>query len=70
MITTTSEDLLIILTTKSHLPLGKCYLKWNIDYIFCKNVDALAFRAVVEDYGLPYIFDHYLIIAYFNYIKG
>lgn len=47
---------------------GKWYAHWSVDYIFYKNADALAFRTVTEDYGVPYISDHYPIITHFNYI--
>ena len=40
----------------------------NIDFIFYKNIHALAFRTVIEDYGVPYISDHYPLITHFNYL--
>ncbi len=46
---------------------GKWYANWNIDYIFYKNANALAFRTVTEDFGVPFISDHYPIITHFNY---
>ncbi len=47
---------------------GKWYADWSVDYIFYKNADALAFRTVIEDYGVPYISDHYPLITHFNYL--
>lgn len=47
---------------------GKWYANWNLDYIFYKNADALSFRTVTEDYGVPYISDHYPLITHFNYL--
>lgn len=47
---------------------GKWYANWNVDYIFYENADALAFRTVTEDYGVPYISDHYPLITHFNYL--
>jgi endonuclease/exonuclease/phosphatase family metal-dependent hydrolase len=47
---------------------GKWYANWSVDYIFYKNMDALSFRTVVEDYGVPYISDHYPLITHFNYL--
>ena len=46
---------------------GRWYLSRNIDFIFYKNAQALSFRTVSEDYGVPYISDHYPIITHFNY---
>lgn len=47
---------------------GKWYANWSVDYIFYKNAHALAFRTVTEDYGVPYISDHYPLITHFNYL--
>jgi endonuclease/exonuclease/phosphatase family metal-dependent hydrolase len=46
---------------------GNWPLSWNLDYIFYTQADALAFRTVAEDFGVPYISDHYPIITHFNY---
>lgn len=36
---------------------------WNIDHIFYRNAEALEFRTVDDDYGVPFISDHYPIIC-------
>ena len=46
---------------------GKLFHQRNIDFIFYKEAEALAFRTVIKDYGVPFISDHYPIIAYFEY---
>ena len=46
---------------------GKWLLNSNIDFIFFKNADVLAFRTINKDYKVPFISDHYPIISYFNY---
>lgn len=47
---------------------GKWYLSRNIDFIFYKNAEALAFRTIAEEYNdVPFISDHYPIITQFNY---
>lgn len=46
---------------------GKWYANWTVDYIFYRNCEPLAFRTVIEDYGVPYISDHYPLISHFNY---
>lgn len=46
---------------------GKWYANWDVDYIFYQNAKALAFRTVKEDFGVPYVSDHYPIITHFNY---
>jgi endonuclease/exonuclease/phosphatase family metal-dependent hydrolase len=46
---------------------GKYPLTRNIDFIFYKSARALSFRTVSEDYGVPYISDHYPIIAHFKF---
>lgn len=38
-----------------------------IDYIFSRNADALTYRVVTEDFGAPYVSDHYPIIANFEF---
>ncbi|TKG90762.1 endonuclease/exonuclease/phosphatase family protein [Puteibacter caeruleilacunae] len=53
--------------TKSFNFFGRWYLSRNIDFIFYQNAHALSFRTVSEDYGVPYISDHYPIITHFNY---
>ena len=52
---------------KSFNAWGRWYLNRNIDFIFYKNVDALSFRTITEDYGVSYISDHYPMITHFNY---
>lgn len=39
----------------------------RIDFIFYNNAKALAYKTIVKDYGVPYISDHYPIVAHFNY---
>lgn len=39
----------------------------NIDFIFYKNAKAKSYKTIVKDYGVPYISDHYPIIAHFNF---
>lgn len=51
---------------KSYNSWGKWYVKRNIDYIFYKHVDNVSFKTVVKDYGVPYISDHYPILAGFR----
>ena len=46
---------------------GKLLHQSDIDFIFYRNSQVLAFRTVVKNYGVPYISDHYPIIAYFDY---
>jgi endonuclease/exonuclease/phosphatase family metal-dependent hydrolase len=46
---------------------GRWYFSRNIDFIFYDNAEALAFRTINDDYGVPYISDHYPIITHFNY---
>lgn len=46
---------------------GRWYLSRNIDFIFYKNAQALAFRTVTKDFGVPFISDHYPLISHFNY---
>jgi endonuclease/exonuclease/phosphatase family metal-dependent hydrolase len=38
-----------------------------IDYIFSRNATAVSFRTVTENYGVPYVSDHYPIVADFEY---
>lgn len=54
--------------TKSYNAWNKWFfLKRNIDFIFYKNAHALSFRTLDDDYGVPFISDHYPIITHFNY---
>lgn len=46
---------------------GRWYLNRNIDFIFFKKANALSYKTVVKDYGVPYISDHYPIISHMNY---
>lgn len=46
---------------------GRNILSRNIDFIFYQNAQATAYKTVVKNYGVPYISDHYPIIAHFNY---
>ena len=42
--------------------------KWasNIDFVFYKNADIQMYDAVNEDFGVPYISDHYPVMAKFK----
>jgi endonuclease/exonuclease/phosphatase family metal-dependent hydrolase len=51
---------------KSFNAWGRWYLDRNIDYIFYKNIYSLSFKTVNDDYGVPYISDHYPIISHFK----
>lgn len=46
---------------------GKKGLSKNIDFIFFKNSKVSVYRTVNEGYGVPFISDHYPIVAFFNY---
>lgn len=52
---------------KSYNAWGKNGVSKNIDFIFYQNAEAMSYKTVVEDYGVPYISDHYPIISHFNY---
>lgn len=52
---------------KSFNAWGRGILSRNIDFIFYQNAQALAYKTLVKDYGVPYISDHYPIISHFNY---
>ncbi len=39
----------------------------NIDFIFYKHAKALVHKTIVEDYGVPYIADHYPVLSYFRF---
>jgi endonuclease/exonuclease/phosphatase family metal-dependent hydrolase len=51
----------------SYNAFGRWYISRNIDFIFYKNAKALAYKTIKEDYGVPFISDHYPIISYCNY---
>jgi endonuclease/exonuclease/phosphatase family metal-dependent hydrolase len=38
-----------------------------IDFIFSRNATPITFRTVTENYGVPYVSDHYPIVANFEY---
>ena len=42
-------------------------LNRNIDFIFYNHVTPLQFETINEDYGVPYISDHYPILGRFRY---
>ncbi len=45
---------------------GGGFMNRNIDFIFHKNPSpAVAFKTITASYGVPYLSDHYPIIAYF-----
>ena len=52
---------------KSFNAFGRWYLNRNIDFVFYKNVTSLSYKTIVEDFGVPFISDHYPIISNFNY---
>lgn len=52
---------------KSYNAWGVGILNRNIDFIFYNNTKALAYKTLVGNYGVPYISDHYPIVAFFNY---
>ena len=52
---------------KSFNAWGKWYVDWNLDYIFYQNANALSFQTIIDDYGVPFISDHYPIITHFDY---
>lgn len=41
-------------------------LNWTIDFIFYKNADITLYKTINDDFGVPYISDHYPIMARFN----
>lgn len=48
---------------------GKWYANWSVDYIFYINAKSLAFRTVNEDYGVPFLSDHYPLMAHFDLLQ-
>lgn len=52
---------------KSFNAWGRGILSRNIDFIFYQNAQAVAYKTLVKNYGVPYISDHYPIISHFNY---
>ncbi len=52
--------------SKSYNGWGRWYLNRDIDYVFYRNAEAMSFQTVAEDYGVPFISDHYPIIGYFK----
>ncbi len=53
--------------TNSFNAFGRWYISRNIDFIFYNNAHALAYRTISDNFGVPFISDHYPIISYFNY---
>lgn len=53
--------------TNSFNGFGRWYISRNIDFIFYKNATAVAYKTIDNDYGVPFISDHYPIISYLNY---
>lgn len=51
----------------SYNAFGVSIISRNIDFIFYRNAEALAYKTLVGDYGVEYISDHYPIISHFNY---
>lgn len=47
--------------------LGQPRETYNIDHIFYRNAEALQFRTLDGDYGVPYISDHYPIACTFKF---
>ena len=52
---------------KSFNAWGRGILSRNIDFIFYQNTQAVAYKTLIKNYGVPYISDHYPIISYFNH---
>lgn len=52
---------------KSFNAWGRGIISRNIDFIFYQNAQAVAYKTLVKNYGVPYISDHYPIISHFNY---
>lgn len=46
---------------------GNKLVSRNIDFIFYNHATALAYRTVTEDFGVPFVSDHYPLIAHFDY---
>lgn len=46
---------------------GRGILSRNIDFIFYQHAQAVAYKTIVKEYGVPYISDHYPIISHLNY---
>ncbi len=38
-----------------------------IDHIFYRGAEALSYRTVTDDFGVPYVSDHYPVLAVFEY---
>lgn len=38
-----------------------------IDYIFFRNADAIGYKVITKDFGVPFISDHYPIVGTFKY---
>jgi len=38
-----------------------------IDHIFYRGAKALSFRTVTDNFGVPYVSDHYPVLAVFEY---
>ncbi len=52
---------------RSYNAWGLDIISRNIDFIFYQNSYALSYKTILDGYGVPYISDHYPIIAHFNY---
>lgn len=52
---------------KSYNAFGFGIKSRNIDFIFYNNLRAASYKTIIKDYGVPYISDHYPIVAHFNY---
>lgn len=52
---------------KSYNAFGLGIISRNIDFIFYKNAQCLAYKTLVGNYGVSYISDHYPILSHFNY---
>lgn len=53
--------------TDSFNGFGRWLFKRNIDFIFYQKNTPVGYKTIDSDYGVPFISDHYPIIAYFNY---
>lgn len=53
--------------TASFNSFGRLPIPYNIDFIFFRAANALTYRTIDDDFGVPYISDHYPIVAEFQH---
>ncbi|WP_196888007.1 endonuclease/exonuclease/phosphatase family protein [Aureivirga sp. CE67] len=46
---------------------GNWLISRNIDFVFYKNAKAITFQTINDDFGVPFISDHYPILGKFKY---